>query len=119
MLWHFATAMIPIWIVEAFIHVRFIGVSSALPVSLTVLTTAVISTLILASPWICGGKLAGNPYWLLVSVISINFMCFIVIGIIGSVYGGLRVITGLQYVLIAGIGMIAVSRGGLHPLKAW
>lgn len=68
-------------------------------------------------PALHGAK--GSLYWIIAAAVSVDLVALHILGVIGSAYAGLRVVSGPQYLLVAGLVMTVVSRGGLRPEKAW
>ena len=115
--------MIPIWTVLALVFIRLIGPTSVVPVTLTSIVAYLLSSLILLCssrlPVASCGWLSSNPFWVITVTVMVNIIAFHVLGIIGAAYGGLRVVSGPQYMVVAGLILTVVSRAGLRPDKAW
>jgi hypothetical protein len=124
LLQRFALPIAPVWVVIALVQCRLFELSgvSALPVALTAAAACLVSWVILLgapyTPLSMFRRSSGSVYWVIVAAVVINLVAIQALGIIGA-YSGLRVVTGSQYLLVAGLVMTVVSRGGLRPEKSW
>ena len=70
-------------------------------------------------PGKCFQPTAKILYWPITLIAVVSLFAFDVIGLIGAVFGQYRVVTGPQYLAIAGCIMTVVGSSGLQPKKAW
>ncbi len=64
-------------------------------------------------------RVARDPFWTVTSMVGVYIVACYIIGIIGSQYAGLRVVTGPQYLRILSVITAAVNRATLRPAKTW
>lgn len=124
MLLRVGLTFIPYQLFVALIYCRLFGQDAVLPVILTVVAATVVSGGLLAfSMWapscIDGGAFTRNPFWAITVVTVVELLAMDVLGVIGAIYAGLRVVTGLQYLTMVGGIMTIVALAGLRPVKAW
>lgn len=112
--------LLPVSLFTALIDWRLFGWEGFAPSSVIMAAAFILSTVILSRSRVrCVSILPGSPYWSITAATSVYLCAFYTLGFIGAVYSGLRIVSGPQYLAIAGCIKTMVSRCGLRPQKTW